>query len=215
MLVAMLMQDLYMRSLTFKRDGTDVLVSRTCVSAHCSNTHFHIHNYIYIYIYIYIMHHYTNLLIHIRASIIRTHYSSVLSEVFLRVLLLTLEKVLDPIFMILKCEIVHSLWIVFFETSQRFDFSTRSLGHIHNYIYIYIYIFITQTYSFILEHPSFALITPSVLSEVFLRVLLLTLEKVLLNPIFTILKCELFTHFGSCFLKLHDVSTSQLEVLVT
>ena len=26
--------------------------------------------------------------------------------------------------------IVHSLWIVFFETSRRFDFSTRSLGHV-------------------------------------------------------------------------------------
>ena len=41
------------------------------------------------------------------------------------------------------------------------------------------------------------------------------LEKVLLDPIFMILKCEFFTHFGSCFLKLHDVSTSQLEALVT
>ena len=37
------------------------------------------------------------------------------------------------------------------------------------------------------------------------------LEKVLLDPILMILKCELFTHFGSCFLKLYDVSTSQLE----
>ena len=41
-----------------------------------------------------------------------------------------------------------------------------------------------------------------------------TLEKVLLDPIFMILRCELFTHFGSCFLKLHDMSTSQLEALV-
>ena len=41
------------------------------------------------------------------------------------------------------------------------------------------------------------------------------LEKVLLDPIFMILKCELFSHFGSCFLKLHGVSTSQLEALVT
>ena len=31
------------------------------------------------------------------------------------------------------------------------------------------------------------------------------LEKELLDPIFMILKCELFTHFGSCLLKLHDV----------
>ena len=31
------------------------------------------------------------------------------------------------------------------------------------------------------------------------------LEKVLLDPIFLILKCDFFTHFGSCFLKLHDV----------
>ena len=37
------------------------------------------------------------------------------------------------------------------------------------------------------------------------------LEKVLLDPIFVILECEFFTHVGSCFLKLHDVSTSQLE----
>ena len=29
------------------------------------------------------------------------------------------------------------------------------------------------------------------------------------------LKCEFFTHFGSCFVKLHDVSTSHLEALVT
>ena len=29
-----------------------------------------------------------------------------------------------------------------------------------------------------------------------------------------ILKCDFFTHFGSCFLKLHDVSTSHLEALV-
>ena len=28
------------------------------------------------------------------------------------------------------------------------------------------------------------------------------------------LKCELFIHFGSCFSKLQDVSTSQLEALV-
>ena len=41
------------------------------------------------------------------------------------------------------------------------------------------------------------------------------LEKGLLDPIFMILKCELFTHFGSCVLKLHDMSTSQLEALVT
>ena len=41
------------------------------------------------------------------------------------------------------------------------------------------------------------------------------LEKVLLDPIFMILKCDFFTHFGSCFLKLHDVSTSHLEALVT
>ena len=45
--------------------------------------------------------------------------------------------------------------------------------------------------------------------------IIVRLEKVLLDPIFMILKCELFTHFGSCFLKLHDVSTSQLEALVT
>ena len=30
-----------------------------------------------------------------------------------------------------------------------------------------------------------------------------------------ILKCDFFTHFGSFFLKLHDVSTSHLEALVT
>ena len=30
-----------------------------------------------------------------------------------------------------------------------------------------------------------------------------------------ILKCEFFTHFGSFVLKLHDVSTSHLEALVT
>ena len=41
------------------------------------------------------------------------------------------------------------------------------------------------------------------------------LEKVLLDPIFMILKCDFFTRFGSCFLKLHDVSTSHLEALVT
>ena len=41
------------------------------------------------------------------------------------------------------------------------------------------------------------------------------LEKVLLDPIFMILKCDFFTQFGSCFLKLHDVSTSHLEALVT
>ena len=41
------------------------------------------------------------------------------------------------------------------------------------------------------------------------------LEKVLLDPIFMILKCDFSTHFGSCFLKLHDVSTSHLEALVT
>ena len=28
------------------------------------------------------------------------------------------------------------------------------------------------------------------------------------------LKCDFFTHFGSCFLKLHDVSISHLEALV-
>ena len=48
-----------------------------------------------------------------------------------------------------------------------------------------------------------------------LNKLLKVLEKVLLDPIFMILKCEFFTHFGTCFLKLHDVSTSQLEALVT
>ena len=41
------------------------------------------------------------------------------------------------------------------------------------------------------------------------------LEKVLLDPIFMILKCDFFTHFGWFFLKLHDVSTSHLEALVT
>ena len=40
-------------------------------------------------------------------------------------------------------------------------------------------------------------------------------QKVLLDPIFMILRCELFTHFGSCLLKRHDVSTSQLEAMVT
>ena len=30
-----------------------------------------------------------------------------------------------------------------------------------------------------------------------------------------ILKCECFTHFGSCLLKLHDISTSQLDASVT
>ena len=29
------------------------------------------------------------------------------------------------------------------------------------------------------------------------------------------LKCEIFTHFGPFVLKLHDVSTSHLEALVT
>ena len=43
----------------------------------------------------------------------------------------------------------------------------------------------------------------------------LLLEKVLLDPIFMILKCDFFIHFGSFFLKLHDVSTSHLEALVT
>ena len=43
----------------------------------------------------------------------------------------------------------------------------------------------------------------------------ITLEKVLLDPIIMILKCDFFTHFGSCFLKLHDVSTSHLEALAT
>ena len=33
------------------------------------------------------------------------------------------------------------------------------------------------------------------------------LEKVLLDPIFMILRCEFFTHFGLCLLKLHDVSS--------
>ena len=41
------------------------------------------------------------------------------------------------------------------------------------------------------------------------------LEKVLLDPIFKILKCEFFTHFGSCFLTLYNVSTSQQKALVT
>ena len=36
---------------------------------------------------------------------------------------------LDQIF-ILKCELFYSLWIVFFETSRRFGFSTRSVGHV-------------------------------------------------------------------------------------
>ena len=40
-----------------------------------------------------------------------------------------LEKVLlDPIFMIWKCEL-FTHWIVFLETSRRFDLSTRILGH--------------------------------------------------------------------------------------
>ena len=30
-----------------------------------------------------------------------------------------------------------------------------------------------------------------------------------------LLKCEFFTHFGSCFLKLHDFSTSHIETLDT
>ena len=30
---------------------------------------------------------------------------------------------------------------------------------------------------------------------------------------FVVLKCEFFTHFGSCLLKLHDILTSQLEVM--
>ena len=42
-----------------------------------------------------------------------------------------------------------------------------------------------------------------------------TLEKVLSDPILMILKCDFFTHFGSCFLKLHDVLTSHLEAIVT
>ena len=29
------------------------------------------------------------------------------------------------------------------------------------------------------------------------------------------MKCEFSTHFGSCFLKLHDISTSRLEALVS
>ena len=40
------------------------------------------------------------------------------------------------------------------------------------------------------------------------------LEKVLLNPIF-ILKRMNLTHFGSFFEMFHDVSASQIEVLVT
>ncbi len=32
--------------------------------------------------------------------------------------------------MILKCDFFHSLWIVFLETSRRFDLSSRSLGHV-------------------------------------------------------------------------------------
>ena len=44
---------------------------------------------------------------------------------------IALEKVLlDPIFMILKCDFFYSLWIVFLETSRRFDLSSRSRGHV-------------------------------------------------------------------------------------
>ena len=46
-------------------------------------------------------------------------------------MILSLEKVLlDPIFMILKCDFFYLLWIVFLETSRRFDLSSRSLGHV-------------------------------------------------------------------------------------
>ena len=41
------------------------------------------------------------------------------------------------------------------------------------------------------------------------------LEKVLLDPIFMILKCEYFHSLWIVFVKLHDVSTSHLEALVT
>ena len=44
---------------------------------------------------------------------------------------IALEKVLlDPIFMILKCDFFYSLWIVFLKTSRRFDLSSRSRGHV-------------------------------------------------------------------------------------
>ena len=32
--------------------------------------------------------------------------------------------------MILKCDFFHSLWIVFLETSRRFDLSSRCLGYV-------------------------------------------------------------------------------------
>ena len=41
------------------------------------------------------------------------------------------------------------------------------------------------------------------------------LEKVLLDPIFMILKCEYYSLTLDRFVKLHDVSTSHLEALVT
>ena len=44
----------------------------------------------------------------------------------------------------------------------------------------------------------------------------IVLEKVLLDPIFMILKCDFFYSLWIVFfLKLHDVSTSHLEALVT
>ena len=51
--------------------------------------------------------------------------------------------------------------------------------------------------------------------KVLFRILFSFWKKVLLDPIFMILKCDLFTHFGSSFETNHDVSASQLEVLVT
>ena len=40
------------------------------------------------------------------------------------------KVLLDPIFMILKCDYFRSLCIVFLETSRRFDLSSRNLGHV-------------------------------------------------------------------------------------
>ena len=40
------------------------------------------------------------------------------------------KVLLDPIFMILKCELFTRALDRVFETSRRFDFSTRNLGHV-------------------------------------------------------------------------------------